>query len=448
MSGRALQILGRFPSHLEAARPGKRLGEVTTALARPLDLLSAEMAAVRNAHRPGQARELVDLLRLAALHGLGGAELDVLWLRLGDDAPYADRLDALRRRLLHTVAIHRQGNGTVRALLEGTAAVLGMEIEGEIVHDGERFWHAAFARDRLQSEPPQPPQEVLGLEENPRRRESTGQTGRRHGETWRVLRRGFGPVDLRVRIHGLPGDRAVAPMLVGRDEGRGIAYAGTVGPGQVLEFTEEGRALLDGADVTSSAWSWEGACFADRDIPSPKDFAFDQALFAVATPAGAFDPGFAFPGPGADVPPLGLGVGETRFAFFVQTAHFSAGTELATPRTAIGFFDRSVFAPPPQPSAPSAPSADVELSWLEHEAYAVRVLVPGRFADLAGDATRSAAGIGTALRRFRPAGVDVRVEFLDEHWVLGESVLPDDLTGSLALLRPGTVVDGPPPDNP
>ncbi|HVR99848.1 MAG TPA: hypothetical protein VMW27_24705 [Thermoanaerobaculia bacterium] len=442
MSGRALQILGRFPAHMEAARPGKRLGEVTSALARPLDLLSAEMAAVRNAHRPGQARELVDLLRLAALHGLGGSELDVLWARLGNDAPYADRLAALRRRLLHTVAIHRRGNGTVRALLEGTAAVLGMELEGEIVHDEERFWHAAFARDRLQSEPPQ---EVLGLEENPRHRESTGKTGRRDGETWRVLRRGFGPVDLRVRIHGLPAGRTVAPMLVGRDEGRGIAYAGTVGPGQVLEFTEEGRALLDGADVTSSAWSWEGACFADRDALSPKDFVFDQALFAVATPAGAFDPGFAFPGPGVDVPPLGLSVGETRFAFFVQTAHFSDESELATPRTAIGFFDGSVFAPPP---APAAPSADVELSWLEHEAYAVRVLVPGRFADAAGDAARTAAAVGTALRRFRPAGVDVRVEFLDEHWVLGESVLPDDLTGPLAMLRPGTVLDGPPPDNP
>jgi hypothetical protein len=470
VSGRAAQVLSRFPAHLEAAKPGKRLGAAAAALALPLDLLSADMAGVRTAHRPGQARELIDLLRVAALHGLDGPELALLFRRvreagdlpagLGADEPgHRTLLEALRQRLRQTIAIHRRGNGTVRALLEGAAAALGLEL-GEIVHSEDHFWHAAPARDALHAiagpDPTGRGEDVVGMEENPLHREADGPAPRRHADLFDVTRRGFGPVRLRVRITGLE-DRTVAPRLVDRDEGRGIGFAETVPAGQVLEITEEGRALLDGADVTAFAWCWEGACFAaPRTGASPdprqeRDFVFAGpdldprlasrvARFAIARPEGAFDPDFVFPGAGERVPPLGLGLGTTRFAFFVQEAHFAA----AATRAAVGFFDGSVFATAPGQEAP-APSAGVELSWLEHEAYAVRVLVPGRFAPLAGDPAQTTAAITAALERFRPAGVDLRVEFLDPHLVLDESVLPGERPlGPLDLLRPGTLLAAPP----
>ena len=51
MTGRSAQILGRFPLHLEAAQPGKRLYALVDAVALDLDVLSAAMAGVRRAHR-------------------------------------------------------------------------------------------------------------------------------------------------------------------------------------------------------------------------------------------------------------------------------------------------------------------------------------------------------------------------------------------------------------
>jgi hypothetical protein len=468
MSGRAARILGRLPAHLEAGTPGKLLGAAAGALVAPLDALAAETGAVRKAHRPGQASELRDLLLIAARHGLRAGELVILFRRM-DGAGHAALVAALRARLRRTIAIHRRGNGTVRALLEGAAAALGLEL-GEIEHSADRFRHAAFAREGLPLPPSGEDGEdtarplVLGLEENPLHGERREQPAPPHACRFDVARRGFGPVHLRLRLTGAERGRTVAPRLVNRDQGRGIGFAGTVPAGSVLEIDETGRALLDGADVTSFAWSWEGACFAERRPPGPapgreRDFVFGGpgldprlagrvARFAVASPAGALDPEHAFPSDaGASLPPLGLGVGTTRFAFFVQEAHFSSRSGTAAPlavrrvppRPAVGFFDGSVFAAP-RGGEPAAAAA-LELSWREHEAYVVRLLVPRRFAALAADEARAAAAVAAAVERFRPAGVELRVGFLDEHLIVDESLLPggEDL-GPLDYLRPGTLL--------
>ena len=47
----AAKILGRFPAHFEADKPGKLLGDVVAALSRDLDVQSAQIGAVRRAHR-------------------------------------------------------------------------------------------------------------------------------------------------------------------------------------------------------------------------------------------------------------------------------------------------------------------------------------------------------------------------------------------------------------
>src|SRR5262249_51728726 len=125
--------------------------------------------------------------------------------------------------------------------------------------------------------------------------------------------------------------------------------------GKLLQLTEDGRALLDGSDVTANVYSWQGACFAlpangepsDDTVRPPHDFVFDGpmldrqtkkrvAKFAVALPAGALDREAAFPHSGNGVESPGIGIGRTRLAFFVQEAHLS-GDFVVTPHPLIAF---------------------------------------------------------------------------------------------------------------
>src|SRR5262249_27621961 len=143
---------------------------------------------------------------------------------------------------------------------------------GPIEHSPDRFMHAAFARDRLRlGSPPLPPAtEVLGLIENPLRRTGTSAVERRSGERFDLVRRGFERALLQVRVTGT-GETAphtLGPMLVNRDKGHGVGFTGTVPQGSVLVFDEGGRVILDGADVTALAFSFEGAVFADADAPN------------------------------------------------------------------------------------------------------------------------------------------------------------------------------------
>ncbi|MCA9542148.1 MAG: hypothetical protein KC620_24795, partial [Myxococcales bacterium] len=140
-------------------------------------------------------------------------------------------------------------------------------------------------------------------------------------------------------------------------------------------------------------------------------------------------------------------------AFFVQEAHASHrradDTILrVTPRHGIGFFDGSVFAPGPDETR--VPAADLVLSWLEREAYAVRVWLPPRLRalDPPPEATPRPpvpALVVRLLQRFKAAGIDVRAEWIGERWILGDSVLGADEGDSLLdRLRPGTTLWPPP----
>jgi hypothetical protein len=363
----------------------------------------------------------------------------------------------------------------------GQPATGGAEIDPEVddalFHSRDRFWHAAFVRERVPVLPGAPPaDEVIGMEENPVRREVSPAppAPRTHGELFHVYRRGFGRSLLQVQVTGI-GHRSIGPMLVNRDEGRGIGFAGSVPDGAVLVFDEGGHVTLDRTDVTPSAFAWQGACFAgnDDDPATPHDLVFDgpgvpadrRAVFAVATPFDALDGAFTFPGPGDPLLVPGIGVGRTRFAFFVQQAHFAAVDESVSPappvplspRPHAGVCDASVFAPP---GGAVPPAASVALSWLEHEAYAVRILLPRRYArfDEAGQPT-IAELVRRALERHRPAGVEgargdagapplpgVRVEYVEDRWILGASDVTDASSADPILsLRGGSVLWAPAP---
>jgi hypothetical protein len=291
---------------------------------------------------------------------------------------------------------------------------------------------------------PAPRHEVVGMEENPLQRERHPAIDCAHGRLFTVRRRGFGRQVLRIQVDGID-DLTMGPMLVNRDEGRGVIFNGAVPAGSQLMVTEEGRVFLDGADRTGLASSWEGGCFADAAAPSSRDFVFDgrgvaaryRARFAEFVPAGSLDREGVVPHPPQSLTMPGINIGETRFAFFVQQAHLAhRGTPpatdlLPTPRMFIGFADQSTFAGSSVPGSPAPedpPAGRVALSWLEHEGYAVRVLIPSRFRAFDGDEPGVLERVRAALERVRPAGVEVRVEYVDDRWTLGQGTVTDPMT--------------------
>jgi hypothetical protein len=365
----------------------------------------------------------------------------------------------------------------VRAMLEGAATALDLDIL-TVAHSEDRYLHAAETRDRLGLLAPGvalPPAgiEVLGIEENPIRRAEQPPAARRHGECFEIFRKGFDPALLEIGVIS-NGTLAIGPMVVNRDQGRGVGYAASIPTGQSLTFAEDGRAILDGADVTAFAYGFAGGVFADAVAPAETDARFDAAPFVVAAPDGALDTTFSFPHAGDSLIMPEVAIGRTRMAFFVQEAHFGhavfddadpalpALLQASAPRPTAGFFTGdaptlgSVFAPGPAETRTAA--ALVSLAWREHEAYKVRVLIPPRFRALSDDpdAIDVTRRVTDAIERFRPVGVAVETMFTDDRWVLGQGTLADEGsgTGALFALTSGTVLwpapieAGPPDDQP
>src|SRR5262249_14577180 len=163
--------------------------------------------------------------------------------------------DAARNAALRTALI---AAGDTARFDFAIAADPDLEGDDALFHSRDLFWHATFVRDRWPLLPGAPPAtEALGLEENPRRRERYQNEECEDGQLFTVIRRGFGRELLQAEVLGVL-DRTVGPMVVNRDEGRGVGFASAVPDGKSLVFREDGRALLDGSDVTSLAYSWQG----------------------------------------------------------------------------------------------------------------------------------------------------------------------------------------------
>jgi hypothetical protein len=427
--------------------------------------------------RDAAATVPADLDVLAGLLGVPATAL----AQLGDEAlatalavatQYRALLELRRAAVLGSIGAHRTGNTTPTALLLATAAYLGLEVKG-VQHVAAGWWHLAqaFEQLRLLPPPPAPPvdgapppppdlaplPDVLALEENPVRRADIEPTPKSHGQRTRILRGGLEDVDVTIRVLGLA-DRTVRPMVVHLGTGRGLVYEGDVPDGVELAFTSSGRVTLDGTDVTGSGWTFSGGVFADDGNVLPgEDFVYTAAdgsvptgtasagspgpaaRFAVAAPvAEAFDESPPLPHGAAAVGPLRLPRGESRWTALVRVARAGGAVgEASVPRTVAGRFDASVFAA----ATPSEvqPSMLLGFAWEEREPFAVRVLLPQRFA-AADDET------GTLLRqpltrlldRHRAAGVDVRVEYADPRWSLGEGVVRAGADDALGVVLAGT----------
>jgi hypothetical protein len=492
MSARGLAILGRFPAHVGATDPGKRLGVVAGALGNALDVLTRQVGDVRRSHRLGDVPSRADLLGLAGLHGFTAAATALLDVRLralamaagaadptaiaplvnlpaealtalgaelaavaGEPARHRPALELRRAVVLGAVQAHLIGNATPTALLSAAAAYLGLAVE-QVEHIEGRWWHLASCRDRVRLVAPAAPGplpdltpelDVLALEENPFRAADLEPTGRRHGQRFRVLRGGMEDVDVTVRVHGV-GSRTSRPMVVHLDAGAGLVYEGNVPDGEELAFSASGRVTLAGADVTGSAWSFQGAVLAPEE-PSPPDFVFAdadapgaygdrEATFVVTEPlAGALGDDAPFPHGAPTVGPLRLPLGESHWVAFVRLAHLGVDpTRPAAPRTKAGRFDRSVLA---DASGPPEPSLAVGFAWEEREPFAVRLVLPRRLAGL--DDERGATlrePLRLLLDRHRAAGVDLRVEYADPRWTLGIGITREGGEAALGTALVGT----------
>jgi hypothetical protein len=500
VSGRSTAVLDRFPRHLALSDPGKRVGTVAEGLTAGLDLLSRQVGDVRASRRLSRTPTWLDLRRIAGLHGISALALSIVELRkdalagadpadtaaLGalTNIPQSDldavdpvvlaeavaaavrftgRLDDGRQVVRGVIDAHRIGNGTSTSLLDAAAAYLGFHLDPDAVtHSADRWWHLAEMVDSILDEVDghAPAPEVLALEENPHVDASVPPVARSHGDRFRIRRGGLEDVTTSVIVVGIA-DRTVAPMVVNVDAGRGVVFEGTVPDGEELAFEFFGSVRLGTDDVTGSAFTFTGGVFADAGASHAKDFVFGGeppvdgpvddrvATFVVtAPPVDGFDQVPTLPHGGL-VPGLPLPLGESRWSFFVRTAHHGSEPLAAVARNAAGRFDESVFV---DETGPLAPSGEVGFEWEEREPFAVRILLPQRLALVDDEAgTRLREPLRMLLDRHRPAGIRLSVTYADPRWELGSGVTRDlDSNEWLGTVLQGTTLwpDGSPQPTP
>ncbi len=502
ISKRATTILERFPRHLDLTREDKVFAQVVNSLARELDIKTLQIGRVRKSHRLGQADEIRDLLLLAGLHNLRPIRFDLVHLRhdaliavaniLGDtgaDAAskeaavkdlrpllaladlgtyaadlsslvpalleltgYASCLGILRHQIQELIRIHRAGNGSVRSLLEASAAYLHLRVD-HIAHVGEDYWHIAHCKDLMTLPPkeatdpaPATTDDWLALEENPFKKTTLAPEDFAHRDNRNILRNGFDPVPVTITITGIE-DRTCYPMIVDTHKGHGLYYAGSVDDGQQLVFTADGRVLLNGVAADTRAFAFTGAVFAEDNGLStalPTDFAFCNehgtsphgqcGTFVTTEPVTA---GFSadLPHTGGVSPAITLAVGATNLQFFVRIAHFgSRTTQPQAERAAVesysaGHYDASLFALDATGAGSTEAAASIGFEWQEREAFKVRVWLPSRFArydrDDEAEEPLLAARLGTLLDRHRAAGISLEVQYASDLWQLPYGYITD-----------------------
>lgn len=462
-SGRGRQMLSRFPAFMRAERRGKALGAVAHALGRDLDEADRLLARIRDAHALAAADEERDLLRLAAALGLQRADFLVLGKLHqrgffgGGDAADADAYDRaaaaygryvtdLRQAIARCARILMRGTATIPALLEGamvlingdprdpaatTAAPRDAEADARypdhlIVHPDRALPQGGFIHGLpISYGVLETVDGVLArrsrdgfvyLVENPVADHHSDDALRHGRDRLRVERGGFfhGPVAARFTGRG---GRCVRPRLTNLSTHRGFGFRGNVPDGSQLVFTTDGRAYLDGAEVTDRCHVFKGslsgsAAFDDRSAAH---------AFVVSVPARALDRNRPLPAiePAAPLPTLRLLLGASDWQFDVEEGAYDASG-----------FDGCVFALPADDSARAAlpPSASVQLLWREHEPFTVRVLLPAALQGLEPDLLEGASLrtlVRAGLERFRAAGIRLEVDWFDDTWVLDESVLRD-----------------------
>lgn len=453
--GRDVALIKHFPDFMRAGNPGKVLGKICRELGASLDESEGRMGDILRSHRIQQARHEVDLYRLAALFSLDPADFVLIrkfYLKAvfggRDETGYNVYLDVLRDLISRTVKVFSNGCGTLWALLEGTSILLGAQtlydendtpiiehpdigitVNGE---DWGGFIHRLAVRYRtVEDEDIVIKSGYIYLVENPFIDKSTDEIERRQRERFRIHKGGFFDTAPAVKVAGIK-KRTVFPQIINITTRQGIGFLGTVAQGQVLLFTREGKGYLNGMDVTERCYYFEGALF-DEDNLAPCDV---QNPFVVVEPPGALQRKFPRPAivPLSNIQMPKLPLGDSDWRFSVREGVFNGDA-----------FNRCVFALPENETLLAAlpASGKVQVQWLEHEPFALTILIPDALEgldDVLADVDLR-AWVQAGLERFRGAGIRVNVEYYSDQWILDHSVLrsADALTGS-GIFYDGTVI--------
>ncbi len=444
-TGRAKKILDRFPAFMRLFEPGKTLGSIAGALGRDADQAEARLSGILASRRLRLAREERDLLGLAASVGLEAEDFLLLQkgyqaglyappppAEPGGAADYEAYLDDLRAAVERCAAVMLDGCGTVWALMEGASLLLGAENDGRssVEHPDAHLAVGGFlhrVRIRFQEKTAEgfvPRENWLYLQENPLLEEEAGPLDAYQRKSYQARRGGFYHGTCDVVVTG-KGNRTVKPLLINRRTHEGHGFRGLVPDGQQLRFSRDGKVYLDGVDVTEQAHRFHGAL---HDAP-------DHLDFVVTVPDGAMDRNF--PRPAVEgltqLPSPNLRLGDNAWRFSVEEGAFDASA-----------FDECVFAFPKDEAAIQAlpPSGELSISWREHQAFAVQVLLPPELESLEGpllDGGSLTELVRRGLERFRAAGIELTVDFWNQDWVLGKSVLEN----AGEPLGPGVDFDAP-----
>jgi len=448
--GKDAAILSRFPAFMRTHETGKLVGDICSVLGSRLDHCEASASDLLRSHRVNQARHEDDLCRLGALLGLSSSDFGLartfyLSQVFGprSKAAYTAYLDVLRTQIRRTARVFADGCGTVWALLEGTSILLAAQTlsaeDGSpaLEHPDEDIWvagqfrggfiHRLAVRYKTLSDGAFVDRDgYIYLVENPLEEKSGELKQRYQGERFPVTKGGFFDTRPAVKIMGEK-QRTVFPQVVNITTGQGIGFNGVLDDGQTLVFTRQGKAYLNGMDVTDRCYAFEGALFDEKRVVSrPGD------CFVVVEPEHALHRKFPRPvvTPASQVSMPQLPLGSSTWRFSVREGVFDGDA-----------FNRCVFRVADHPAHRSVQpcSGRVAVLWDEHALYAATILIPDDLNALDDHlAIDLAAWIRAGLDRFRGAGIRINVDYYSDEWIINHSVLRD--TG--ALTGKGIFFDG------
>jgi hypothetical protein len=446
-SSRQTKILSRFPSFMRPDAPEKSLGEIAGALGYDLDEAERLMTRIQRAHRLTLAEEERDIFQLAALVGLQRADLLILrrFYEKGffaseektAEKAYGKYLSELKESVQRIVRIMLQGCGTIWALLEGASVLINADTIGEIKHTDAAEARGGFIhRVPVEYNVIEDQKQVLKrafiyLVENPLVDRATEDKERQQREHFNTKRMGFFNEAVAVQITGVA-DRTVWPMVINQDTHEGVGFGGSLTDGQRVVFAADGKAYLDGSEVTDRCYYIRGALFGHSSFNSEAR----RDLFCIVKPAGSLDRNYPRPTitPLAELPVPILRLGDSTWRFSVEEGAFDASG-----------FDQAVFASG-NSTETSPPMGKVQLLWREHEPFSVAVLIPADLksleaAMLDGQDLRELVRAG--LERFRAAGIKLTVDYFNDKWIMGASILKTlGNTSGVGVDFDGTVTEG------
>lgn len=435
--GKADRILGYFPAVYRALDETKLLSEIVRALAAALEEADTHLFRIQRAHRLPVAEEALDIVRLAGALNLSAFHFEDILTDQTLDA--AVKLHLLRRRVRRIAQVHLVGLGTPHAVLQAAAIFLNGELNAEepnaplIRHlDAGGFSHRASIQfAHLLGEP----SEQLYLHEAPLRREKAEPGEVWQLDSWTITNANVEASRTRFVIRGI-GERTVLPSIFCPETQEGLFFNGIVPDGKTLVMDKSGGARLDNLSVDEWVVFFRGGIH-DFTRYEASPFVVEEFTPDVAPFDGDLENLSTAPFQTRRATPAAP-VGRSTWHFHVTDGVYDgADFDFAVymlPEEEIGIYDQNFNFDECIYDMPG--SGIVGMAWDGRVPCAFKLLLPPHV-PYAGEKEPGGAGakppgnfvgrVGTILPRFKAAGIRGWVDTATDAWVLGQSVLRDQV---------------------